>query len=62
MLPKPNVVLDAEQYLTFVNRTSWQNHTQRMHSLALTELNNDTDVKDWNDLLPNSYLTNFKKI
>ena len=28
MLPKPNVVLDDEQYLTFVNRTSRQSHTQ----------------------------------
>ena len=56
MLPKPNVVLDGEQYLTFVNRTAWQNHTQQMHSLALTELKNDTDVKEWSDLLPNSCL------
>ena len=56
MLQKPNVVLDGEQYLTFVNRTSWQNHTQQIHSLALTELKNDTDVKEWDDLLPNSCL------
>ena len=33
-----------------------QNHTQQIHSLALTELQNDTDVKEWNDLLPNAYL------
>ena len=56
MLPKPNVVLDDEQYLTFVNRTCWQSHTKQIHSLTLTELKNDTDVKVWNDLLPNSYL------
>ena len=56
MFPKPKVVLDGEQYLRVVNRTSWQIHTQQSHSLALTELKNNTDVKVWNDLLPNSYL------
>ena len=56
MLPKPNVILDGEQYLTFVNRTSWQSHTQQIHSLALTKLKNDTDIKKWDDLLHNSCL------
>ena len=43
--PKPKEVLDGEQYLRVVNRTFWQIHTQQSHSLALTELKNDTDVK-----------------
>ena len=61
MLPEPKVVLDGEQYLRVVDRTAWQIHTQQSHRLALTELKNDTDVKVWNDLLPNSYLINYSE-
>ena len=40
MLQKLNVIFDGEHYLTFINKTSWQNHSQQINSLALTELKN----------------------
>ena len=56
MLLKLNIILDGEQDLPFINKTSWQIHIQQILSLALTDLKNGTDVKRWKYLLPNSCL------
>ena len=55
-LPKVNEVLDCGQYLAFVDKTFWQNRTQYIIDLALTELMSDKDVEEWNDPLPNLYV------